>query len=403
MSWLRNLVLGVFTRHLRTKVLALLLSVGLFGFVQASLTAVQPIPKLRLRFNLAPELRNDYVLLTEEISFGGLTITGERSKVDPLARVYRGDSVTNLAIDQKFLNVYGEKGEGEQMLIRIDREFFADDRLFTRDIAVGNLPDDVTVVLDRIDTRPARVEIAPEVLSVVLPPNHEYEGKEGKLDLSLDVTSVMIEGPASAFTAAEPVAVVSVKNIADELSKVQIPGERGEAKLSPVEILWKGIATPRLPQLRITAPGMSRPMSVAEFQERLVVSCKVTKRRKSKSLQRVPIEIRYPLPQTFNVVEDYQVYGSTIIDGDLREGRMQQLDVRLPTSLIRDEEFLANLVVVLDVAAAEVDPATDTMFVPFYLDLKDRARGKDLADLALVEIDRAKIPDTRAEFRKKTK
>ncbi|MFI5401700.1 MAG: hypothetical protein ACHQ1G_02110 [Planctomycetota bacterium] len=401
MSWLRNLVLGVFTRHVRTKVLALLLSVGLFGFVQASLTAVREIPKLRLRFNLAPELRDEYVLLTEEISFGGLTITGERSKVDPLERVYRLDSVTNLAIDKKFLDVYGDEGEGEEMLIRIDREFFADDRLFGRDIAVGNLPDDVAVVLDKIDTRPARVEFAPEVLSVVLPPNHEYEGKpDGKLDLSLDVTSVMIEGPASAFTA-DPVAVVSVKAITDELSKVQIPGERGEAKLSPVEILWKGIATKRLPQLRITAPGMSRPMSVAEFQERLVVSCKVTKRRKSKSLQRVPIEIRYPLPQTFNVVEDYQVYGSTIIDGDLREGRMQQLDVRLPTSLIRDEEFLANLVVVLDVAAAEVDPATETMFVPFYLDLKDRARGKDFADLALVEIDRAKIPDTRAEFRKR--
>lgn len=402
MSWLRNMVLGVFTRHLRTKVLALLLSVGLFGIVQASLTAVRPIPKLRLRFNLVQELRAEYVLLIEEISFGGLTITGERSKVDPLARVYRGDSVTNLAIDQKFLNVYGEKGEGEEMRIRIDRELFADERLFGRDIVVGNLPDDVAVVIDKIETRPARVELAPEVLSVVLPPNHEYEGKpDGKLDLSLDVTSVMIEGPASAFTA-DPVAVVSVKAITDELSKVQIPGERGEAKLSPVEILWKGIAAPRLPLLRITADGMSRPMSVAEFQERLVVSCKVTKRRKSKSLLRVPIEIRYPLPVTFDLVEDYDVL-SMFTDGDLREGRMQQLEVRLPTSLIRNEDFLSNLVVVLDVAAAEVDPATDTLFVPFYLDLKDRGRGKDFADLALVEIDRGKIPDARAEFRKKPK
>lgn len=399
MTWFRDLLLGVFTRHLGAKLLALLLSVGLFGFVQASLTATQEIRQLKLRFNLAEELREKYVLLTEEIRFGGLTITGERAKVDPLARLYKGDSVVNLAIDQKFLNVYGE-AEGEGVRIRIDRDLFADDRLFGRDVVVGNLPDGVSVVLDRIETRVARVEVAPDMPAAITDPTHEYEGK---LAFSFNVKSVKIEGPASAFTG-EPLALVSVPDIVNELSKVQVLGERGDAKLSPVEIRWKGIAEKRLPLLRISADELGgEPMSVREFQQLLVAKCPVTKHKLSRTLPLVPIEIRYPLPRTFDLVEDYQVFGPTFIDSDLREGRMQQLELRLPVSLAGNGDFLSNLVVVLHAGAAKADPTTaDSIFVPFYLDLKDRSREEDVLGLALVEIVLPTGGATPvAEFRKK--
>lgn len=384
MIWFRNLLLGIFTRHLGTKLLALLLSVGLFGFVHASLTGTQEIRQLRLHFSLERELRDRYVLLTEEIRFGGLTITGERTKVDPLARLYKGDSVVNLAIDQKFLNVYGEaQPEGEGILIRVDRDLFADDRLFGREVRVDNLPAGVAVVLDNVATRTARVEVAPDMPAAITDPTHEYEGK---LALSFNVKSVTIEGPASAFTDT-PLALVSVPEIVDKLSRFQVQGERGEAKL-PVEIRWKGILTDRLPQLRISAAELGgEPMSVGQFQQRLVATCPVTKRKVPKSLKDVPVQIRYPTPRAFDLVEDYEVFSPMFVDADLKAGQVQRLEVRLPVSLAGNAAFQENLVVVLDVgAAATDDAAADTMFVPFYLDLKDRSREDDVAGLGLVEI-----------------
>jgi hypothetical protein len=419
-TWLRNHLLGVFTRHLGAKLLALLLSVGLFGFVQASLRGTQPIRQLKLRLTLAQELKDQYVLLPDDtrrriadsvdvkqdgeavvLTFGGLAITGMRAKVDPMARLYRRDAVNPLAIDQRFLNVYGEDYREGGKRIRIDRDLFADDALFGKDIVVDGLPDDVAVTLDRIEERTARVEVAPEMPTAIGKPNHEFEGR---IALTFNVKSVRIDGPASAFTAPEPVAQVSVKDIEDELSKVQIQGERGTARLSPDEIRWKGVATDLLPLLRIRANEMGGdPMSVREFQQRLVASCEVTRRKRPKSLPEVPIEIRYLLPPPFDLVKDWEVF-TVFVDRDLQEGRMQHLGVRLPASLAENPDFLGNLVVVLNVAAAKADPTTpDLMFVPFYLDLKDRSRKEDVAGLALVEIDPATIPDPVAQFRKRTK
>ena len=167
---------------------------------------------------------------------------------------------------------------------------------------------------------------------------------------------------------------------------------------------WKGIATERLGLLRISAAELGGdPMWVREFQQRLVATCQLTKRKLSKTLEAVPIEIRHPLPRAFDLVERYQVF-STFIDSDLKFGRMQQLEVRLPVSLSGNKDFLSNLVVVLDVGAATADATTPVMFVPFYLDLKDRNREDDVIGLALVEIDekiRREGGKPVAEFREK--
>jgi len=407
MLWLRDILLGIFTKHLGTKLLALLLSLGLFGFVQASITASREIRQLTLHFSLVGEVRGQYVLLTEELIFRGLTITGETAKVDPLARLYKGNPVVNLAVDQRFLNVYGENVNGEDdaegKKIRIDLDFFADDALFGKDVSVGRLPDGISVVADKIKTASAPVEAAPapDVPAAITQAGHEYQGT--KLALEFNVKTVTIEGPRSAFTA-DPVVLASVPDIVNELAKVQIRGETGEARLSSVAVRWKGIAEGRLPLLRIAATELGGGwMSAAEFQQRLVATCAVTKRKVPSTLEAVPIQIRYPTPRDFDLVADYDVL-SVFSDGDLREGLMQRLEVKLPVSLAGNDAFRKNLVIVLDVAAAESDEA-GTLFVPFYLDLKDRKRenGVDVAGLALVEIatpSGGSDPPGRAQFRK---
>ncbi len=404
MRWIRDILLGIFTKHLGTKLLALLLSLGLFGFVQASITASREIRLLTLHFNLVGDVREKYVLLTEELVFRGLTITGETAKVDPLARLYRGNPVVNLAIDQRFLNVYGENVQGEDdqggKRIRIDHDLFADDALFGKDVTVGRLPDGISVVADRIATRPARVEAASDVATAITAPGHQYEGK---ITLEFNVKTITIEGPASAFTG-EPLVLASVRDIVNELDKVQIRGERGEARLSSVQVRWNGIAAERLPLLRIAATELGGGwMSAAEFQQRLIATCPVTKRKVPKTLNAVPIQIRYATPRPFDLVEHYEAF-SPFLDSDLKVGQAQRLDVRLPVSLAGKDAFLKNLVVVLDVAAAASDDA-GILFVPFYLDLNDRSRdAEDVTGLALVEIATTtgeSDPPGRAQFRKR--
>jgi len=70
--------------------------------------------------------------------------------------------------------------------------------------------------------------------------------------------------------------------------------------------------------------------------------------------------------------------------------------VRLPAAMKGDDAFLGNLVLVLDVATArdETDfvgvrgpeELGERLYVPFYLDVRDRNRADDLQSLRQVEI-----------------
>ena len=403
MIWFRDLLLGVFTRHLTTKLLALLLSLGLFGFVQASLRTTQEIRQLTLRFTLVPQLRDEFVLLSDEITFKDLLISGMRSKVDPLAKLYRSDPTVNVPIDRAFLKIYGEGDEGdEKITVRITRDLFSDDRLFGRDITVGEFAE-IVLEVDKFDTREAKVEVdTSQMPPTITAENHEYEGT--KLNPSVNLKSVTLEGPASAF-AGEPVALVWVDKIADALSKeTPILGERGDVRISKVELRWKGIATELLPRIRVTVGGDQ--MGINEFKKRLVITCNVAKKKIPYTLKDVPIEVRYALPRKDDLVEDFAVYGTTFLDTDLRDGRKQVLEVLMPRSVAGNQGFIDNLVVVLDFGAATEDPATKGLwYVPYRLDLKDRSQEADVASLALVDI----VPpgggtaalQALAEFRKK--
>jgi hypothetical protein len=341
--------------------------------------------------------------LRDEVTFNNLVISGMRARVDPLTKLYAAKSTVKLEIDQRFLSRYGEEYGSKRIRIRVTRDLLAEDALLGRDVTVGDYGEAPTIELDGIAEKEARVEIdTTKMPSTITKPNHEYEGK---INPSINVRRVTLEGPASAFTG-DQVILVWVNDIEDALSMQQVPGEKGEAKLTRVEIGWQGVETDLLQRIRVRAQELGGdPMTVQDFRRRLVMSCEVIKRKVEKILADVPIEIRHPLPRKFDLVEDYGAYGGTFLDTDLKGGRKQELKVRLPNSLARNQDFLDNLVVVLDVGAAEEDPSTkDTLLVPYRLDLRDRSREQDVAGLPLVDI----VPtggqpavQAIAEFRKK--
>jgi len=375
MRWFGNLLLGIFTRHLGTKVLALLLSLGLFGFVQASLTGVREVAQLELRFTLAEDLRSKYILVTEKMTFSGLTMTGLQSKIDPLAKT----SALPLLIDQRVLNVYGRPHE-DGTAIPIDTKLFQDERLLGKEITVGGLPRDLALIVNTLGDHTVPVEVVPALTKVT---SAYYEGP---LSFTLNVKQVTLRGPKSAFEAKDPKIVVNVQNIGDRISAQPVP-DSGILKLSGFcDILWKdgGIRPDLVSLLRVTAEGFgTEQLLPRDFQSRLAISCHVVKKKEATKLEKIPIQIRNPIPQTFDFPNAYTAL-SGFTDFDLSNGLMPQLNVRLPAALAGNKEFKSNLVVVLDVTEATED--LGRLKVPFFLALKDMSRPDAIENLSQVEI-----------------
>jgi hypothetical protein len=384
MSWFGDVLFGFFTRHLTTKLLALLLCIGLFLFVQNSLTTTQELTRLDLVPSLGDDLRPSFVLLSSAVSLNPFTITGERSKVDPLARLYKTNAL-RLPINLRLLNIYGKKQESGLVEIPIDEALFRDDLLFGKDILVSGLAaQKLSIRLSEVTTKNAvRVEVDAGLKEVAVPGMYEKT-----FAFTTNVTSVDIRGPSVAFLDNEPKVIVTMPKLQDRIAAEPVAGETGTLKLTGCEIDWAkgGIAPEYASLLRITITNESGgELSASQLQQRLVISTEVTKKREKLKLKDVPIQIRYPVPQQFDLLKVYSIL-SPFIDSDLSNGYLPFLDVKLPTTLKGNEDFLKNLVVILDVAEARPD-LDKRLLVPFYLSLKDTRRATDRANLLRVEID----------------
>jgi hypothetical protein len=385
MKGLTDFLIGVFTRHPGAKILALLLSAGLFGFVHASLTGTQEIPRLELTFTLADELRLKSVLLTPRIPFLNVTITGTRAKVDPLARQLRDDPVVKFTIDRRFLDEYADPQDKTR--IPITAQLLRDDPRFGADIKV-DLPPGGVVLVDALVQRTARLEISRNTPRV-LPPDHPYEGtlKDGALAITLNVKGdVTLSGPESAFpgegTLALPVSV-PIK----ELARAQIQGESGSHPLTGLTVEWQearinltksDTKVTLLEHLRVSS-DLGQDFLPDSFQRRLEALVQIRTRRVEHKMT-LPVQIRYAQPPQYDLKE-WTLFKPPA--PEVATGSVKAWSLQLPVTLSRDQDFLKNLVLVLNVGAAD-NEGEKTLLVPVYLDLIDRERGRDLQNLDLV-------------------
>lgn len=395
MSWFQDLFIGFFTRHFGTKVLALLLSVGLFGFVQASLTGTQQIASLTLVPSLAEDTRGTYILLSNTFRLDGLTIRGELSKIEPLARLYRGEKRLALPIDAQILSGYPKQPDGV-IKIPITPSLFRNEVLFGKDVTVEPLQRTDSIDIATLEDRRARVEVTTELASLT------HADCEGQITFVPNYRSVSVRGPSVAFPPdkeKELRIVVGVKgNIGDQISASLFQGETGVLSFGGglCEIRWPdgNIKPEYVSYLRITPDG-NVPLGANEFQRMLAVSASATKKKVPVQLKKLPIVILDALPPTVDL-DKYQGFPPF---GDLvmKAGVLELLDVRMPAVLAGDDAFRENLVVVLDLAAHATDLTGEVLKVPYYLGLKDRSREDDLANLAQIAI----AQEPHAEFRLK--
>jgi hypothetical protein len=376
MIWLRAFVLGLFTRHLGTKLLALLLSVGLFSFVQFSQMETREVPELDLVVTLDVELQDRFVLLTPRLRVEDLEISGLRSRVNVLARQHL-QAPLPVEINERFLRLHRDGLD-----IPVNSDFFRDEALWGKDIKVSGLSGDRKIEIDDLVEKRVIVTIDPET-NRVLPENHRYQGTlEGDaLDLSVNINQVTVRGPRRAF-GEDPKIVLELPDLAQVLGGFNTAKEQAQAEVG-FKVDWtSGDIDDRYTENLLISERGQQLMTARTFQGALKVFCTVVVRKTNQEVS-IPIEVRAGKGSVD--IDKWEPSGKPILTSEFQERWARNFPLRMPKSLADDADFLARLVLIFNVAGTTPNDA-GTLRVPIYLDLKGDRRPQDLERLRRIEI-----------------
>lgn len=382
MTWLRAFLLGLFTNHLGTKLLALLLSLGLFSFVQFSQQETREIPELEMVVTLDVELHGRYVLLTPRLRIHNVEISGPRSRVNSLARQHL-QAPLPVEINERFLRLHRDGLD-----IPVNPDLFEDDALWGKDIKVGELGGDLKIELDELENRPRVIVIIDPNANLVLPKDHRYQGtlENDALRLFANIRQVSLLGPKRVF-GQNPRIVVKLPDLAQVLHHFDTTKEQDDAPVTDFTIDWAaGDINPQyVEHLLFSGRELgSLPVTERAFRSTLDVRCTVLVRKVSKEVS-IPIEVRVG-EKSEDIDKDWDSGGKLLLSKAIQERRADNFPLRMPKSLADDEAFLARLVLILNVAGASKDSA-GTLRVPVYLDLQGDRRPQDLERLRRIDIE----------------
>jgi hypothetical protein len=379
MTWLRAFFVGLFTNHLGTKLLALLLAVGLFSFVQFSQLGTREVPELELVVTLDAELHGKYVLLTPRLRLENLEISGLRSRVNSLARQHL-QAPLPVEINERLLRLHRDG-----LNIPVDSDLFEDDALWGEGVKVSGLPGGLKIELDERDRRDhVIVAVSPEINR--LPNDHRYQGtlEDNALQVTVNVKQVTLHGPKRVF-GADPRIVLKLPDLAQALANFTTTEEQAEAPVTGFTIDWAAgdIDERYVDHLLVQGQELGTlPVTARAFRAALRVSCTVLVRKVPKEVS-IPIEVR--AGKDGEDIDQWEPSGKLILTGAFLDRRVENFPLRMPKSLADDREFHEKLVLILNVAGA-TKISEDTLRVPVYLDLRDR-RPQDLERLRRIDIE----------------
>jgi hypothetical protein len=380
MNWLRAFLIGLFTRHLGTKLLALLLSIGLFTFVQYSQQGTKDVAELDLIVTLDAELQDRFVLLTPRLRVEKVEISGFRSRVNALARQHL-QAPLPVEVNERFLRLHRDGLD-----IPIDADFFRDDALWGKDVKVVAVTGGLEIELDELVTKPGIIVAIDPGTNLVLPKDHRYQGTlEGDaLDIAVSVQQVTVRGPKRAF-GENPRIILQMPNLAQALASIETGKEQANVELTDFRIDWAGgdIESRYVDNLLISEGDAGPQKTARTFRAGLHVTCTVVVRKVKKVIPSIPIEVRAGKPG--QNIDDWDSRAKLFLSEDVRARRADDFRLRMPKSLADDEEFLSRLVLVLNLANAHDEAGT--LRVPVYLDLKGDRRPVDLERLRRIDID----------------
>lgn len=377
----QDFLTGLFTRHLGTKVLSLILSVVLFGFVQKSLSGEATVAELTLRFEISSELAPNYVLMTRSVKLKDLVLIGLRSKVQATAASLSLQSAVRIGVDRRFLRSFGDYPPNRQILIPIDAEFFRRvPALLGEGIEASVIRESQALLLDpRVTvefevTLPAEIEAA----RTQIPEESSFKpvGDEKRLKVELQPRHVRIAGPQSALPGTEPgkfpPLFVEIPDIGEVLRSPYVEEAPAPNVLPVMRIDWakSGVQGTGLEYATFLDPPAA---GAEEFAKRVRFRFLVEARGQTEALTGIPIVFRWPTAQvppgalldTYTATANFELF-----EDDLRAGVCSRLVVSIPRHYLNRRAALQQkLVLVIDWnRKAEGDKDFE---VPVFLDTRD--------------------------------
>lgn len=378
MRALGDWLLGLFTRHLATKILSLILAVVLLGFVQKNLSGDRQLRAVVLNFRLGSDIEATHVLLTPRVQLRGLRITGLRSRVDAVAQRFTLANEVAIILDREFLRATAGYQEGQRVVLRIDREFF---RIHPAVLGEGvDLSTEVesppTVEVDTSESRLFEVVADPATPSERLVPAADgpFTPPAGARAVAIrfDPPQVLLRGPRSYLPQAKPDGPPSPLYVeVPDLSKRSDLRE-GENSIPVDRIDWtmSGVNAEGLAFLQLGRPGRSTAETLGV---RALFSLEA--RNVVEEIPELPFQMRGfdLLAETPSILERYEIRASGLANfetADLAKGICRRVKVEMSRTLqARRNELRERLVLVVDL---ENRRQTEGDFdAPVYLDVRD--------------------------------
>ena len=264
--------IGLFTSHVVTKIVSLLLAIVLFVFTQQGISDTQRIDQLTIEFELDEDARTQNVVLGGPVTLTGLEISGLRKEL-----VLRSEELRRAGwrmkktIDAEFVRRHRKGKIGIEIVI--DAEFCRREQIpwelpksFSLELKKPGL-----LRIDRLTNRTFRPELSPDdVAKVTLPESSRFRGPGGALAIEpefvtpagVPIDAIAIKGPQSMLperSGDEPLPLYIRVDSLSELLRSRTTPLEARAPLDIAGIDWAKSGCSSLELLRVEAPQQESP------------------------------------------------------------------------------------------------------------------------------------------------
>lgn len=282
-------ILGLFTRHLVTKFVALLLAIVLFVVTQQGISDTQLIKQIVITFELSPEASTTWVLLEKRVILKNMTVQGLRDTLTREIAGLRGlDFQKKIVIDEDFLRRHstdrqivldGAFCESEEIPWKLERDF----RLV--------VPEPQKLQIARRVNRTFRPMLTEKMQAMLdLPEDFRFLGPGGAVRPPIrwvGETVIAVSGPESALPPAnEDDSVlplyITIKPLTEMLQgKVTLAEARSPLPIDGIDWRESKFDIGMLQHIVIERPNVGR----LALKNEISVSCDLEERRKSIKLK----------------------------------------------------------------------------------------------------------------------
>ena len=362
---------SLFTEHLATKFMSLLLAIVLFAIVQQQLVGTRTITRIELRFQLDPKLESEYSVITESLLLRDTKIKGRILDVSDIKKRLEATSLRQIGVDQRFLSRYEQKSS-----IAIDGAFLREHVIGDEDILVTPEDGDLRLRIERNDEAVVEIKAAPGMEARTrLAEDSIYEGTadDKSVEVRFTIPTIRVRAPISTFPPERPVVLLAEFGDVNRYLASAPVGQEPRMPITRIDWEQSGIDKDHFQtHARFSIGG--RWVTYAAFRSQLSATFEV---RERKGDAQKDLVLWYVVgKEGRDVLKGYdeELPEGPVAwkQGDYGRGVAQNFALRYSKGRVVPERDFEFLVLILDIAAREPKPP-DEILVPIRLGVKPGA------------------------------